>query len=320
MNLADDSVSVLLPAYNGEATIARAIDSILRQGMTKFEFVVVDDGSTDGTWDVIREFRDPRMISVRHERNLGLVAALTTGLQFCTGTLIARQDQDDVSLSGRLAEQLQFMTQHPDVVVVGTWANVVPTATFARKRSVAHLRHPVRDEDIRLLLTWNNPFVHGSTMMRRAALDAAGGYSQDEAVTPPEDYELWVRMAKQGKLQNIPLVLVEYHRSAGGMSETMSDEIASKARQVALGALRDVAGVTRSDSDTLVTRILNGDSVDATFFATLTVDRRLIRRAFGIRARTGRFPVRQLARGMRTGHEMHLSHIRTLFRKPKQGE
>lgn len=310
MHSENPSVSVLLPAYNGEATLDTAIRSILTQTLNDIQLVVVDDGSTDGTWDVISAVNDPRMVAVRHDVNQGLVGALTTGLGHCTGRLIARQDQDDISLPGRLEVQRAFLEGNPDVVLVGTWARVIPAQGTSVGRSGSRLHHPTRDEDIRLLMTWNNPFVHGSVMMRRDALDRAGGYSQDPSVTPPEDYELWTRMARQGKVSNISSELVLYRQSPGGMSVTMAGEIERKAHRVALRAVRDLTGTDSSDSDDRTLRILNGSADDATLRAAVSADTHLVKLSLEIRSATGHAPLRQLARGLRTIHAMHIRHTR----------
>jgi len=113
-------VSVLLPVFNGESLIRGAIDSILAQTFRDFELIVVDDGSTDGTAAVLSEYRDPRVILLRHERNRGLIAALNTGLAVARGDYVARHDADDLSVPERLQLQSDFLNANEDVSVVSS--------------------------------------------------------------------------------------------------------------------------------------------------------------------------------------------------------
>ena len=143
-------------------------------------------------------------------------------------TYLARHDQDDVSHTDRLRHQIAFLSDNPDTVVVGTWVNHRSYDSVGYRDKRPRRQHPVSDSNIRLLLCWNSPFVHGSVMMRRSAFDECGRYSESSLLTPPEDYELWVRMSKFGRLANIPKRLLTYQVNPDGMSYRRSEEIGRK--------------------------------------------------------------------------------------------
>jgi len=307
MNSESGDVSVLLPAYNGQHCIARAIQSVLSQTLSDFQLVIVDDGSQDDTWQIIQSFDDPRILAVRHEENAGLVQALTTGLRLCNGRFIARHDQDDISLPDRLSVQRDFLLEHPGVVLVGTWAMVVAGSAPPSLKAASKLHHPWRDPDIRLMMKWNNPFVHGSVMIRSSALEAAGGYSNDIDLTPPEDYELWTRLASQGELRNIQRELLIYFQSAGGMSATMAEEVGTKADRIALREIREILDRQNGKIDSAAVRILNGDPYPlASWGDYFRVDALVIRMALRIRVAVGRTPVRQVIKAVRTSHTVQI--------------
>ena len=114
-------VTVLMPVYNGEKYLKEAITSILLQTFDDFEFLIINDGSSDASVDIIQSFRDPRIRLVHNDTNIGLIATLNKGLKLAHGKYVARMDQDDISLPRRLEKQTYFMDNNPDVGVCGTW-------------------------------------------------------------------------------------------------------------------------------------------------------------------------------------------------------
>lgn len=208
-------VSVIVPVYKGELTLKSALHSVLSQEFENFEVIVLDDGSPDTCWQVANEIKDTRLVLVQHP-NRGLAATLNRGIELAKGRYIARQDQDDLLLSGRLAKQLAFLETHPDVAMVGTWAQIyadeIPTDRFHK--------HDCSNEAIRFLLLFDNPFVHSSMMIRTDVLREVGGYSEDKSRQPPEDYELWSRIARRYRVANLPEVLTIYREMPGSMSRT----------------------------------------------------------------------------------------------------
>jgi glycosyltransferase involved in cell wall biosynthesis len=118
-------VTVLMPVYNTEMYLKEAIDSILNQTFRDFEFIVINDGSTDSTSDIIESYSDPRIIYLQNEKNLGVATSLNKGLSIAKGTYIARMDGDDVSRCDRLEKQVAFMDANPEIGVCGTWLETI---------------------------------------------------------------------------------------------------------------------------------------------------------------------------------------------------
>lgn len=208
-------VSVVLPVYNGGEWLAGAVRSVIEQTLEDFELIIIDDGSKDESWAVISSLSDPRIRAIR-QSNKGLAATLNVGLELARAPYVARQDQDDWMHPERLERQCAFMDTNADCVGVGTWAEIrvddKPTGRFHH--------HPTQWDAIRFFLMFDNPFVHSSMMLRREAVLSIGGYCEDKSRQPPEDYELWSRMARSGRLANIGEMLTAYREVPGSMSRS----------------------------------------------------------------------------------------------------
>jgi hypothetical protein len=212
-SLSQPRVSVVLPVYNGAADVRRAIDSILAQTFRDFELIVIDDGSTDATPGILDEVTDVR-VRVLHQRNCGLPETLNRAIALCRGCYVARQDHDDLSLPTRLARQVSFMDAHPDCGLLGTRAEIhVDDVASGRV-----IDHPLHHAALCFALLFDTAFVHSSVMLRKTALDAVGGYSTDPARQPPEDYELWPRIARLYQVANLPERLLIYREVPGSLS------------------------------------------------------------------------------------------------------
>lgn len=214
-------VSVVLPVYNAEKYVADAISSILAQSYPHFELLIMDDGSNDASANIIGEFKDPR-IRFFHQSNAGLSRSLNRLIALAKYDLIARMDADDISHPLRLQEQVDFMTAHPECVVVGTNAN------FVAEDGVFLYTSKCRTEwgDIKAVLP-ASPHFHSSTVFRKWAFDRAGGYFEQ---IPQffEDQILWNMMAKWGELRNLEAVLLDYRITPTSISADKSVEPALK--------------------------------------------------------------------------------------------
>ena len=192
-------VTVLMSVHNGLPHLKEAVASILAQTFREFEFLILDDASTDGTRDFLRTQPDPRIRIIELPQNIGLTAALNVGLREARGELIARQDADDRSDPRRLALQLAFLSGHPSCAVVGSQAWLVDKSG----RSLGKKNLPLSNRGIAFAHLFDNALAHSAVMFRKAAV---GPY--DEAWTASQDYELWSRMSQRHALANLPERLV----------------------------------------------------------------------------------------------------------------
>ena len=209
------TVSVLLPVYNGQDDVCNAVDSILSQTYEDFELIIIDDGSKDNSFRILEGIHDSRIRLFRQE-NLGLAATLNRGIALAHGRFIARQDQDDLSHPARLAKQVAFMQANPEYALLGTAAEIW---VGDHRTSRAH-DHPIEYGVLCFDLLFNNPFVHSSVMLRRDAVVTIGGYTMDPFRQPPEDYELWSRMARGYHVANLADRLLVYREVPKSMSRS----------------------------------------------------------------------------------------------------
>jgi len=211
------AITVLMPVYNAAPFLRAAVDSILNQSFGDFEFLIINDGSTDDSAAILTSYADARIRVVHNERNLGITAALNRGLRLARAELVARQDADDVSLPTRLGVQMAFLRNHPDVVLLGTRG----TCISRDGRKLHPIGSPATDAvSIRWVLCFENPFIHGATIFRRGpVVTDLGGY--DPGLPYCEDFGLWSKLAGVGPVANLPDRLVLYREHSASLMATM---------------------------------------------------------------------------------------------------
>lgn len=210
-------VTVLLPAYNAARHLRDALESLLGQTFAEFELVVVNDGSTDSTVEILRSCSDPRIRVVENPANLGLAASLNRGLSIARAELVARMDADDVAHPRRLERQVAHLDAHLDVALLGTQAWLIDERGACR----GEIAHGRGHDAIRWELLLDNAFLHTSVMFRRGVVQELGGY--DESFHYGEDFDLWSRLVHSGRWRasNLGERLVESRLHGASMTETM---------------------------------------------------------------------------------------------------
>ncbi len=210
-------VSVVMPVYNSEEYLAEAVESILSQTFTDFEFIIVDDGSEDNSAEIIRSHmgRDFRIQLIQLVENAGEAAARNAGFAVAKGEFYACQDSDDISLPERLEKQVNFLQSHPEVGAVGVHSRVVSED----KQPISNREPPVRHAEILLdhfIGMLSAPFQHSALMMRRDLLLEAGGYDESMRFSP--DSDLMTRLLGRTMFANIAEFLYLYRRRAGQLT------------------------------------------------------------------------------------------------------
>ena len=195
-------ITVLLPVYNGEKYLRAAMDSILNQTFRNFELLVINDGSTDTSEQIILSYKDERIRYVKNEKNIRLIATLNKGMELATGKYIARMDADDVCVQQRLQVQLDFMEKNPEVAICGSWFNIIGDEERVVKYLPGH-------NQIMLKMFYQCHFCHPSVIWRQEMIKTFD-HKFDATFLHAEDYDFFVRVGERYKLANIQQVLLHY--------------------------------------------------------------------------------------------------------------
>lgn len=225
--------SVLMPVYNAQPYLRQAVDSILGQTFHDFEFVIIDDGSTDCSADILRDYagREPR-IRLTSRPNTGYLRALNEGLAICQGEYVVRMDADDVALPERLERQIAFLDRHRECLMVGSALVRIDADGDVLCEEPLPLEH---DEIESRLWQGLGAIGHPAAVIRRQVLIDVGGYRQE--YYGAEDHDLWLRLAERGRLANLPEPLLMCRIHPGNF--TFINE--ERGRQAAQAALADAA-------------------------------------------------------------------------------
>jgi len=195
------AISVLMPVYNAGQFLKEAVDSILNQTFTDFEFLIFNDGSTDDSKKILSAYTDPRIRLMNFDINQGYVPLLNLGLEIARGEYIARMDADDVSAVTRFQKQYEFLQQHPDYILCGSRYTIIGTG---RKFNL-----PIDDHEIKLRMLCSNPLCHPSILVRKEIL-SRNNIRYDERHMPSEDFEMWTQLSDFGKFYNFSESLLFY--------------------------------------------------------------------------------------------------------------
>jgi len=214
-------LSVVLPVYNAEKFVAKAIQSVLDQTYKDFELIIINDGSKDSSLEIIQSFKDPR-IRVIDQENQGLAKTLNIGLGLAKGDYIARMDADDICLKHRFQEQITYLKKHPDIGLLGTAVEIIDENDKHLSYHAPYIGH---DKLVQFMNEKGNPFKHPTVMFKREIALRCGGFNE-QIGKYFEDYFLWNLIAEKAKVENLPKVLLKYRMSSGSiMSSLKSKEL-----------------------------------------------------------------------------------------------
>lgn len=204
-------VSVLMTVFNSEQFIREAIDSLLQQTYENIEIIIVNDGSTDTTCEIIESYKDNRIVYKDNGKNIGIVKSRNLAIETAKGKYLATLDSDDISMPDRIREQVEFMEAHADFGMCGTYYHIID----GEGKTLTDVRFPDNDIDVKTHFIAGNCFCHSSVMVRSGITDAM---FFSEAFPMAEDFELWYRISKKTKVRNIPSFLTKYRMHGSNIS------------------------------------------------------------------------------------------------------
>ena len=221
----ESEISVILPVFNSERYVAKAIESILCQSFSNFQLVIIDDGSTDKSAEIISGFSDPRIHFHQNDKNLGLITTLNIGLNLAKGEFIARMDADDIAMPDRFEKQITFLQNSPNTGICGSHFITIGQS----KNHAPEL--PCSSEEIRLTLLFRSAMAHPTVMFRKNVVDQFHlRYNPD--FPSAEDYKLWTDFALHTNLCNLKDVLLQYRVHDGQITQTKIDQKESSLKKV----------------------------------------------------------------------------------------
>lgn len=239
-----------MPVYNSASFLKEAINSILNQTYTNFEFLIINDGSTDETVTIIESFKDNRIRLLNLDKNYGIVTALNKGLELVKGIYLARMDADDISFSCRLEKQVKFLEQNQKIGCLGT--NFLWLDTSSEKSWITHFD----SEDIRIGLLFGCPICHPTVMLR---VDILKLYHLNYSHNYPyaEDYQLWTKIIQYTDIINLKEPLLYYRRHIGQTSMLKNKTQSKSMIKIQLQQLQLIGIRNLTYSDILIHKSLN---------------------------------------------------------------
>lgn len=260
----DSRVTVLMSVYNGEKYLREAIDSILDQTFTDFEFLIINDGSTDRTAEILQSYDDSRIRVINNEKNIGLTKSLNKGLKMARSEYIARMDADDVSMPTRLEKEVAFLDENKNVGLVGTY--------YLMMNENGKVLHTVKcltkGKELKEKLLEGNQFGHGSVMFRAECIERVGLYREE--VGSAEDYDLWLRISEVYDVVNIPEPLYKWRfnlKSISFRKKVQQDKFAELVRELAKERRQSgrdtLQTLERKEIDKFLDRFLSGTNPES---------------------------------------------------------
>ena len=213
--MSDPLVSILMPAYNCEKYVGFAIDAVLHQSFRDFEFIIINDGSTDNTKKIIENYRDERIKFYENEINSGIVNTLNKGLALAKGKYILRTDADDIAMEYMASDLVKFMEMHDDYVACGGNMKLIGSEKI--------FSYPSNDNDLKIYTLSGCPFSHSTVIFRKSVLDK-NNLRYNDFFKDAEDYGLWSELLVYGKFHNLNKVTLQYRESDSQVTSTLGYE------------------------------------------------------------------------------------------------
>ena len=242
------TITVLMPVYNCELYIREAVESILNQTFRDFEFLIIDDFSTDTTLQICKSFQDDRIVIIEKEKNSGYTNSLNYGLSIAKGKYIARMDGDDISLPERFAKQVAFMEANDNVVVCGTTFSVIGTGSL--------IYVPETHDQIVTGMLQECKIAHPSVMLRNIVF-VENNIIYDTHLEPAEDYALWVQLVGFGKLHNLQECLLQYRVHDAQVSSFRNEKQIESAKQTRLKLLSYLNVAISKEQQEVYLKVIN---------------------------------------------------------------
>lgn len=209
-------LTVFMPVYNGEKYLREAIESVLNQTLADFEFIIINDGSTDNSVKIIESYQDKRIKLINNFKNMGLVFTRNRGLAESKTKYVAFLDCDDVAYPTRLKKQFDWLEKNPDFGLIGSWVELIDSNGKSTKITWKEALSP---EEIPCFLLFKNCFTQSAIMIRKLALPE----ERYRSFAPAEDFDLWIRIAQKWKTWNLPEVLIKYRKHQCGISSQQKE-------------------------------------------------------------------------------------------------
>lgn len=218
-------ISVVMPVYNGALYIRESIDSILNQTYSDFELIIINDGSTDNSEEIILSYQDPRIVHLKNEVNSKICVTLNRGLDTAKGKYIARLDCDDIAMPNRLEVQKKYLDQHPEIGIIGS-----DMITFGEGREDQYFYFVHDPDGCRAGLLFNTCFAHPAVMMRTSIIREHNLHYREE-YKGLEDFEMWWRFSQYTEMTNLPEALIRYRKHPGQETQNVSASVAAKSTE-----------------------------------------------------------------------------------------
>lgn len=230
-------ISVVMSVYNGERFLQAAVDSILQQTYSDFEFIIIDDHSSDATEQILNGFSDQRIVRIKNDHNLGQTRSLNIGIRAARGEYIARMDADDISLEERFAAQVQALDSQPDLGVLGGWVQPISSTGAMVSPAYQYDADPIY---LHWMLHFYTLLPHPAVMARKSVLFEAGLY--DETLHHAQDFDLWSRVSAISRVSNLQQVILLYRLHEKNMSKAFSENQKQEAYRTIQNALARLTG------------------------------------------------------------------------------